>query len=77
MFMATKTITIMEDAYKLLLDSKIEDESFSDEIRRILSQKRKKSLKDFFGILSEEEGEAMMKGLERSRNMDMKLKRIK
>ena len=77
MFMATKTITIMEDAYKLLLDTKIDDESFSDEIRRILSQKRKKSLKDFFGILSEEEGEAMMKGLERSRNMDMKLKRIK
>ena len=75
--MASINISLKEEAYQRLEALKRPDESFSDEIRRILSQKRKKSLKDFFGILSEEEGEAMMKGLERSRNMDMKLKRIK
>ncbi len=38
MFMATKTLTIMEDAYSLLLKQKRTDESFSDVIRRVASK---------------------------------------
>ena len=53
----------MEDAYNLLLKNKLENESFSDEVRRILSKKGSKNLSDFFGIISEEEGEAMLKDL--------------
>lgn len=61
--MTTKTLTIMEDAYKLLLEKKLENESFSEEIRRILSRKGRRELGDFFGILSEEEGSEMLKDL--------------
>ncbi len=64
MFMATKTLTITEDAYGLLKQYKTEEESFSEEIIRILSQKRKRNLSAFFGILSDKEGEAMQKDLE-------------
>ena len=73
MFMVTKTITIMEDAYDLLARNKLQDESFSEEIRRILSKKKTKGLNDFFGILSDEEGESMIKDLKKSREMDLKL----
>ena len=59
MFMGTKTLTIMDDAYNLLMFNKHEDESFSDEIRRVLTKKKTKSLSDFFGILSKEEGEVI------------------
>jgi hypothetical protein len=37
---ATKTITVMEDAYSLLLRKKIGNESFSDTLRRVLSEKK-------------------------------------
>ena len=37
-FMSTKTITIMEDAYTLLLENKGAQESFSQEIRRIVGR---------------------------------------
>jgi len=79
MFMSTKTLTIMEDAYRLLADNKLEDESFSEEIRRVFSKKKTKKLIDFFGILSEKEGADILKELERSRKIDIKLdrKRIK
>lgn len=36
--MATKTISIMEDVYKLLLRNKMRNESFSNTIKRILTQ---------------------------------------
>ena len=57
MFMATKTITIMEDAYELLKQEKVKNESFSDVIRKVIP--KKKSIWDFVGILSEEEGEEL------------------
>jgi predicted CopG family antitoxin len=63
----------MEDAYRLLLNNKLKDESFSDEIRRVFSKKRTKKLIDFFGILSDKEGEDILKGLEKSRKIDIKL----
>ena len=49
--MATKTITIMDDAYTLLARNKTKDESFSEVIRRVLSQKR--SITEFAGAWSD------------------------
>ncbi len=37
--MGTKTITIMDDVYELLARNKRKDESFSDELRRIVPKK--------------------------------------
>ncbi len=39
MFMATKTITITEESYHLLAGLKEGDESFSEELRRLLGTK--------------------------------------
>ena len=44
--MVTKTITVTEDAYNLLADNKLDNESFSGELKRILTTRRKKSLMD-------------------------------
>ena len=71
--MVTKTLTITEDAYNLLTDNKMEEESFSEEIRRILSRRGAKSLKDYFGILSEKEGEEMITALEQKRTENRRL----
>ncbi|MBS3127566.1 antitoxin VapB family protein [Candidatus Woesearchaeota archaeon] len=72
--MVTKTLTIMEDAYELLVQHKQEDESFSEEIRRLLDVKKsKKTFKDLFGLLSEEEGGRMLKDLENIKKMNLKL----
>jgi len=75
--MATKTITIMEDAYKLLKQEKQGNESFSDVIRRNI--KKKKSLWDFVGLLSEENGEGMNNFIneQREKNSIFREKRIK
>jgi predicted CopG family antitoxin len=56
--MVTKTLTIMEDAYKVLKQNKLEGESFSEEIRRVFTEKKKKKrpLSDFFGILNDAKG---------------------
>ena len=68
-FMATKTLTITEDAYGLLKSFKLEDESFSEEIMRVLSPGKRK-LSDFWGILSEETADKIEKGIveDRKRN---------
>ena len=72
--MVTKTLTIMEDAYQLLVQNKQKEESFSEEIRRLLDTKKsKKTFKDLFGILSEEEGSRMQKDLENIKKMNLKL----
>ena len=55
--MGTKTITIMDDAYELLKQEKAGNESFSDVIRKVVP--KKKSIWDFVGILTEEEGEKL------------------
>ena len=51
--MATKTLTITEDAYDLLAQKKLRGESFSQTIRRVLEPRRKRPLEDFFGIISD------------------------
>lgn len=73
MFMTTKTLTIMEDAYGLLLDNKLENESFSEEIRRLLSKKKARNLSDFFGLISDEEGEAVLNELKKIKSANIKL----
>tara|TARA_Y100000310_G_scaffold345846_1_gene471132 strand:+ start:26111 stop:26344 length:234 start_codon:yes stop_codon:yes gene_type:complete len=71
--MATKTLTIMEDVYQLLVDNKQKEESFSDELRRILSKKKSKHLRDFLGIISKEEGDLMLKDLDKVRSENIKI----
>lgn len=65
--MGTKTISIMDDAYELLLRNKAAMESFSTEIRRVFAKTRTRSLRDYFGILSDEEGDNILKVIEKSR----------
>ncbi len=72
--MGTKTISIMDDVYDMLIKNKLEEESFSEEIRRIISKKNTRPLKDFFGVISEEEGDYIVKNLEKKRNLSKELK---
>ncbi len=56
MFMATKTLTITEDAYERLLKAKERDESFSEVIVRNFP---KRSLSELIGILTHKEAEEL------------------
>ena len=53
--MGTKTISIMDDAYKLLLLNKLKNESFSEVIRRNFV--KQKNLMKFAGIWSNNDSE--------------------
>lgn len=79
MFMTTKTLTIMEDVHRLLLENKLENESFSEEIRRLLSKKKARKLSEFFGLISDEGGEAMLNDLKniRTANIELIKKRLR
>lgn len=73
--MATKTLTITEDAYERLASHKENNESFSDVINRIT---HKVSLMSIAGILTEEEAdkiEAKIKII-RKRSL-LRMKRIR
>ncbi len=74
MYMGTKNIAIMEDAYKLLLVRKMANESFSDVIRREL--KRKKNIMEFAGawkdIVSDKKAEEMKKAIKNLRRKSTK-----
>jgi len=62
--MGTKTISIMDDVYGLLKAQKRDSESFSDEIRRLATEKG--SILDFAGAwkdVSEEEAKKMKKNI--------------
>ena len=48
MFMATKTITIMEDAYEKLKRAKLPNESFTEVINRKFSNNN--SFMEYFGV---------------------------
>ncbi len=58
--MATKTITVTEDAYEILKRMKEKNESFSDMALRI---GKRKPLSYFFGALSKETGDKMEKAI--------------
>jgi predicted CopG family antitoxin len=49
--MATKTVALDEDAYRLLKERKRESETFSDVVRRVVRPRR--PLTDFVGIWKE------------------------
>ena len=66
--MATKNISITEDAYELLVRHKRPEESFSEVIREHF--KKGKKLTDYAGIwadMPEEEWEAIEKGVKEAR----------
>lgn len=75
MFMTTKTITIMEDAYELLKKSKKPDESFSDVIRREFSSKKK--MTDFFGEWRDFDVEPIKKRIGENRKHNEKRKPVR
>ncbi len=63
--MVTKTLTITESAYVILASFKRENESFSQEITRLLARPTRRKLVDFCGILSKEQGTQMLTDLQR------------
>lgn len=56
MFMATKTLTITEDAYERLLKAKEKNESFSE---AIVNHFPKRSLLELVGLLTNKEAETL------------------
>jgi predicted CopG family antitoxin len=74
MCMGTKNISIMEDVYRLLIARKMQNESFSDVIRREL--KRKRNIMEFAGawkdIIGDKEAENMKKAIKELRKKTTK-----
>ena len=62
--MATKTISITEEAYERLKMKKEKNESFTDVINRVTG---KRSIMELAGILSNEEGEKLEKYIKERR----------
>ena len=67
--MATKTLTVTEEAYNRLASKKKENESFSDVINRITN---KKSVLEFAGILSKKSADEIEKNMEKNRSLSIK-----
>ena len=77
--MGTKTITIMDDVYELLARNKRKDESFSDELRRIVPKKG--NIMECAGLwadMGDKEAEDMKKAIKQLRRDSTKslLRRI-
>ena len=70
--MATKTITVTEDAYQSIKKLKYEEESFSDLFKRI--GRDKMFIRNYFGILKKSEKE-LEKERKRIREIREKLSR--
>ena len=68
--MVTKTLTIKKEAYDLLAENKLKNESFSEEIIRLLSKRKARKLSEFSGIISSEEGEGALEELQKSREWE-------
>ena len=67
--MATKTISITEEAYGRLMTKKAGNESFSDVINRITN---KVNLLDYAGILTKQEADSLSKSIRVSRGLSRK-----
>lgn len=74
--MATKTISITEDAYNILKSKKEVSESFSEAIVRLSGRK---NLSSFFGVLGEKSGLELEKNIKiiRKKHAKLHLKRLK
>jgi predicted CopG family antitoxin len=70
--MTTKTLTIMEDAYEMLKAAKKENESFSDVVRRVCSNK-KTDLRRFCGIIDNETADIIKNTIKKSRAMSKRM----
>lgn len=71
--MATKTISIMDDVYELLVTNRNNNESFSQVIRRTL--KKKRSIKEFAGAwkdMSDKDVEEMKSNIDKLRKRSTK-----
>lgn len=66
MCMTTKTISITEEAYTILYEKKKDAESFSEVIVRLSG---KKPLASFFGALSPQSGDALVKEIKEMRHV--------
>ena len=62
--MATKTISITEEAYERLRMKKEKNESFTDVINRVTG---KRDIMEFAGILSEDEGNKLEEYIKKRR----------
>lgn len=69
--MATKTLTIMQDAYEILKAAKKENESFSDVIRREFKTK-KNDLKRYWGSIDNETADIVKETIKKSRELSQK-----
>lgn len=67
--MATKTISITEEAYERLKMRKNGHESFTDVINKITG---KSSIMDFAGLLTEKEAAVLEKNIRKSRTFSLK-----
>ncbi len=75
--MVTKTLTITEQAYGLLAENKLEEESFSEVIIRVMMPRKRKTLMNYFGILNKEAGQHLLDDLQLIREMNLKALREK
>lgn len=69
--MASKTISLEESAYQLLVRAKRKDESFSMVVRRLL-QPKQDPLSRMVGLLSAEDADAMRHVIDDQRRADRK-----
>jgi len=71
--MGTKTISIMEDVYKLLVRSKKKDQSFSDVIRKEFSKKGKISeCAGLWSDITDKQAKEMENAIKKSREYTRK-----
>ena len=72
--MATKNISITEEAYDRLSNLKKKNESFSEIIVRVTG---KANLRDFFGIISKKKADEVSNNIKKSRVENRKLSEIR
>jgi len=69
MCMTSKNISITEDVYEMLSRLKLEDESFSDAIRRLAKRNRISECAVLWADMSDDEYEAIRGGSLRARDL--------